>query len=563
MVAINNENSVLEHYRLRNGGIIMNIRVLKKVTAVTLAMTMALTAGSATKSDAKKKKPAIAKGTYTMKAGETATVKIKKNGNKIKKTTWKSSNKKVFTVTKKSNIKAVITGVAKGSGKVKATVVTNAGKKYKLSAKVKVKKAEERVPESEYWKTPDSPEIDAVTEASFEKAVAEYASEADYEPMALLGIHEDGTDTNSLVFARRTPVDTNDKTTYALVTIHETVLGVSVVSDIVVTDIEAYGTGNPDGWNETETPVLAKGVELIFQKAMEGYDGFNYIPLALLAKWESKSTSYMIISEFVPVDGNAAPTFNLVSVVDKGDGEASLDQIINLVEGKVSPERATTDVNDLSRGRYYVTLSEEARTRALYHLRKRGIDVNGNVLWDFTMKDGYTDPAYGFYEFINMNNYYDGWDPAYTFCSGQSDFEMTTFKKNKVSNYDILHGRYNFAKDWDEILIGWQMFNGKTKKADIQTRINNTISDDVYKKIIALNPDHKDFVYYGSSFIIYGYDAKKKQVVGKFIGVESNNRGPQSTYYFDVIGCDPNDKSNYGKRITEAVSRKSVNGNYD
>ena len=77
-------------------------KTMIKTTAIVLTAAMAITL-SPVCSGAKGKKPAFDSESYYLREGESVTAKVKKNGNAIKSTTWKSGNKKIFTIKKKSN----------------------------------------------------------------------------------------------------------------------------------------------------------------------------------------------------------------------------------------------------------------------------------------------------------------------------------------------------------------------------------------------------------------------------------------------------------------------------
>jgi GH35 family endo-1,4-beta-xylanase len=87
-----------------------------------------------------KKAPKLNATSKNLEVGKSTTVKVKANGTKIKKTTWKTNKKKVATV-KGKKTSAKITAKGKGTAKITATVKYNGGKK-KLTCTVKVKEAE-------------------------------------------------------------------------------------------------------------------------------------------------------------------------------------------------------------------------------------------------------------------------------------------------------------------------------------------------------------------------------------------------------------------------------------
>lgn len=119
----------------------------KRFLALGLAVTIVATFMPTDVSNAKTKVPSLA-GKKTVTVKKSTTLQVKANGTKIKKVTWKSSNKKIVTVKTKGKLACKITGVKKGNAKVTATVSYKVGKKSlkkKLTCKVTVKAAKANV----------------------------------------------------------------------------------------------------------------------------------------------------------------------------------------------------------------------------------------------------------------------------------------------------------------------------------------------------------------------------------------------------------------------------------
>ena len=91
------------------------------------------------------KAPKLSATAKTISVGKSFTLKVKKNGVKITKTTWKTNKKKVAAISKAAKTSVKVTGKKDGKATITGTVKYKAGKKSatkKLTCKVTVKKAE-------------------------------------------------------------------------------------------------------------------------------------------------------------------------------------------------------------------------------------------------------------------------------------------------------------------------------------------------------------------------------------------------------------------------------------
>ena len=107
------------------------MRIGKRVLAVLLVCMISIVCISGISAASKIK---LNYKSLNITVGETAVLKVK--GKKIKKKTFKSTNKKVATVSKKG----VVTAKAAGTCKIKVTVKLKNKKKKKLTCKVTVVK---------------------------------------------------------------------------------------------------------------------------------------------------------------------------------------------------------------------------------------------------------------------------------------------------------------------------------------------------------------------------------------------------------------------------------------
>ena len=89
-----------------------------------------------TVSETKTKKPKLSKGTLTVTAGKTQTIKLSRAGKKAK-VTWSTNKKKVIKLSNKKKTSCKVKGLKKGNALLNCKVKIG-GKTYKLRCKVKV-----------------------------------------------------------------------------------------------------------------------------------------------------------------------------------------------------------------------------------------------------------------------------------------------------------------------------------------------------------------------------------------------------------------------------------------
>lgn len=114
------------------------IKVLARVCACSLALSMLAPFTSDSSSAEAAGKPVFKKKTVSVKKGKTAKLTLK--GKKIKKTKWSVKNKKIVKLSAKKKESVKVKGLKAGTTKVTAKV-TAGKKKYTIKATVKVKKA--------------------------------------------------------------------------------------------------------------------------------------------------------------------------------------------------------------------------------------------------------------------------------------------------------------------------------------------------------------------------------------------------------------------------------------
>ena len=100
-------------------------RMINVVASVTVAFSLIVATCPAPKTIAASKKPKLNTSWIVLEKGEKKTLKVKKNGNKISKVTWKSTNTKVAKVSSTGKV----TAKATGSATIKASFKVNGSQK--------------------------------------------------------------------------------------------------------------------------------------------------------------------------------------------------------------------------------------------------------------------------------------------------------------------------------------------------------------------------------------------------------------------------------------------------
>ncbi|MCR4605184.1 MAG: Ig-like domain-containing protein [Eubacterium sp.] len=182
------------------------------------------------------------------------------------------------------------------------------------------------------WEAAESPEIDNYLKAAVEKAGEEYSNLYTIVPMALLATRQtEGQQYR--VFCKFFPTGiVGFKGYYGIIDLYENLIGESVISAITIKNMEAYGTGNVTGFNETESPVYSKAEGLYFEKAFEGLDGVEHKPLAILATEAIRGTNYCFIEEATVISPTSLPSYNFVYFSVDEEGNVSYEKTVEIAD---------------------------------------------------------------------------------------------------------------------------------------------------------------------------------------------------------------------------------------
>lgn len=90
------------------------------------------------------------------------------------------------------------------------------------------------------------------------------------------------------------------------------------------------------GWTPAEGADMTEDAQAAFDKAMEGFVGVNYVPVALLATQLVSGMNYCILCEATVVYPDARPYYALVYVYRDTQGKAEISRILPVDLGDVA-----------------------------------------------------------------------------------------------------------------------------------------------------------------------------------------------------------------------------------
>ena len=99
-------------------------------------------------------------------------------------------------------------------------------------------------------------------------------------------------------------------------------------------------TGMLGGWKATDSPRMSDEATAAFEKAMEGFTGVGYEPLACLATQLVSGTNYAIFCKAQVVYPDAKPYYAIVYVYEDLQGNAKLLKIVSLTANGEADENA-------------------------------------------------------------------------------------------------------------------------------------------------------------------------------------------------------------------------------
>ena len=145
---------------------------------------------------------------------------------------------------------------------------------------------------------------------------------------------------------------------------------------------------------------------------------------------------------------------------------------------------------------------------------------------------------------------YSSWDKlASTYVetnTPQITFDGDTEPGNPSAIRESLkNGSYNFAKDPQKVVVGWNMWASDETKASLQKMLNCKISDEVYQDLIDYRNTWAANYPGGGVMIIYGKN-DKGVLTGRYAGYYTYNMS-ENYFTYAVVGVAPDDKETYGK----------------
>ena len=111
---------------------------------------------------------------------------------------------------------------------------------------------------------------------------------------------------------------------------------VAALSEAEIEEIEAPAGMTLGGWSLTEDGAMSGEAQKAFEKAMEGFVGVNYTPVALLGTQLVSGTNYCLLCEAAVVYPDAKPYYAVVTVYENLEGAAEIRNIVALDLGDIA-----------------------------------------------------------------------------------------------------------------------------------------------------------------------------------------------------------------------------------
>ena len=178
------------------------------------------------------------------------------------------------------------------------------------------------------WERAEDPTVTDEVRTLMEKATAELDG-ASYTPVAYLA-SQVVAGRNYAILCRTAPVIPDAEETYAVVTIWEDPEGNVQMTEVRKMDTEAAINGLAGGWYEPESPAVTDELKAVFDKAMEGFTGVGYVPVALVAQQVVAGMNYRFLCEATTVVPGAETDYALVTVYKDLDGNAEITEVVRL-----------------------------------------------------------------------------------------------------------------------------------------------------------------------------------------------------------------------------------------
>lgn len=146
---------------------------------------------------------------------------------------------------------------------------------------------------------------------AFESATKKYTGMT-FEPIALLGTQV-VSGKNYMFLCKGTTVTQEPVSSYQIVTIYNDLKNVASVKEVTEFDASKYIGKNIEASNEqlsggwtvygkTEAAKLTDNVEKTYNKALDGYTGFSYSPIALLSTSDKNGYAVLVLGKSVTKD---------------------------------------------------------------------------------------------------------------------------------------------------------------------------------------------------------------------------------------------------------------------
>ena len=176
------------------------------------------------------------------------------------------------------------------------------------------------------WKRASSPELTDWVRKAFDKAFDGLTGVA-YTPYALLATRTTAAGRQYRVLCKATVVYPGAEETYVVVTLQRGWLGKAEIVDIgdaIDRTYLDYEEGAVGACQQPDSPVMTEDATAALNKALEGFVGVQYVPVALLSTQVVAGTNYRILCEATVLYPGEQMHYVVVTLYESPEGNVSV-----------------------------------------------------------------------------------------------------------------------------------------------------------------------------------------------------------------------------------------------
>lgn len=115
----------------------------------------------------------------------------------------------------------------------------------------------------------------------------------------------------------------------SLILVSMLLVSAMLMGSALAEDVSLTGVGLAGGWTPAGDPAITEEIRALFDQAMEGLVGVNYVPVAYLGSQVVAGTNYAVLCQATVVYPNAQPKWTVVYLYEDLTGHV---EILNIAD---------------------------------------------------------------------------------------------------------------------------------------------------------------------------------------------------------------------------------------